>query len=101
MSKFKTSVPITLGAVIAKLPKRSYVEAVTISEDRKSAEVIWGCDDLKTGFTFPVEYPVERLNANSQSAIADSQGQESTETAAVNVKDSVDSKRKGGRKVVT
>ena len=61
MSRFKTTIPINLGEVINKLPARSYVESVEISADRKSAEVVWGCDDLKTGFTFPVEMPVEKI----------------------------------------
>lgn len=100
MSRFKTVVPIDLGEVLGRLPNRSYVESVEISKDRSSAEVIWGCDDLKTGFTFPVEVAVDKIAELKPQSRGDSETKPE-ETPAVNVKDSIDTRGKRGRKVVT
>lgn len=61
MSLFKTTIPVDVKTVLDKLPARSYVQSVIISADRSQVEVHWGCDDLKTGLTFPVEYRLEDL----------------------------------------
>jgi len=67
------------------------VERVVVSEDRGSAEILWGCDDLKTGFTFHQDLPVEKLR----------EMQKPTETPTINDNVLIDSKGKRGKKAVT
>ncbi len=64
MSTFKTIIHVNIQEAISKLPKRSYVESVTINPERTQAEILWGCDDIKTGFTFPVDYPLSKLETH-------------------------------------
>jgi len=63
MSEFKTKIPVDLKALVAKLPPRSYVSTVKLAEDRQSVELVWGCDDFKTGFTFPVDCPLDKVSS--------------------------------------
>lgn len=63
MSTFKTSIPVNVNDALAKLPKRSYVESSKLSADRKTVDIVWGCDDLKTGFTFAVECALEQVSS--------------------------------------
>jgi len=63
MSEFKTKIPVDLKALVAKLPPRSYVSTVKLAEDRQGVELVWGCDDLKTGFTFPVDCPLDKVSS--------------------------------------
>lgn len=105
MSKFKTTIPISVAAVLAKLPARSYVEGTKLNEARDGVEVIWGCDDLRTGYTFPVEFPLANLEAGSRpqgvldyTNVPPPADAKPVETAAVNDKVEVDTGKKGGRK---
>lgn len=61
MSKFKTTLPVNVAEIIGKLPKASFVHSVTLLPDRTGVEIVWDCDALKTAYTFPIEYPLERL----------------------------------------
>lgn len=117
MSRFKTSIPVDVAAVIKLLPARSYVEAVTLSADRASVELVWGCDDLVTPYTFPVECSVADLQARRATAdkareerlaqltqgAGNSEASESAnppKSQIGNDKVSVDTRRRGGRKAV-
>ncbi len=63
MSKFTTKIPVEIKTVLEKLPKHAHVHEVKLAHDRSSVEVIWDHDAFATGFTFPVEFPVENLFA--------------------------------------
>jgi len=61
MSVFRTKIPVDVAAIIAALPKRSFVKSAALAADRKSVEIEWGCDALQTGVTFAREASVESL----------------------------------------
>ncbi len=73
MSKFITCIPVDVAAVIAALPPKSYVHSVELTpklvntgqpgvfNTKFEVEVIWDNDDLKTAYTFPLPYPLEKL----------------------------------------
>ncbi len=68
MSRFHTSIPIDIEAVKALLPKRAtFVHGVSLvdADDHKKLKVVvdWECGELTSGFTFPVDFPVEELRA--------------------------------------
>lgn len=84
MSKFRTVIPINTQAVIAALPPRSFVHSTTLLPDASGVEIIWDCDDLKTAYTFPLDYPAEKLNVIGN----------------VNVKESVDKGKRRGKTTV-
>jgi hypothetical protein len=63
MSKFKTSIAVDVAAITARLPADAYVHGVTWDPEAKQVSVVWETDTIKTGFDFPVEYPVEKLSA--------------------------------------
>lgn len=66
MSKFITKIPINVEEVVAMLPKRSDVESVSLSEDGKTIELLWGNDWMKTPFTFPLEWDIAHLIAKTE-----------------------------------
>jgi hypothetical protein len=61
MSKHKTSVPVNVASVIAALPKNSYVHSAELNEARDGVDIVWENDAIKTPYTFPVEYPLDKL----------------------------------------
>ena len=65
MSKFVTSIPVDVDIVIASLPERSFVHSVTLlrppAGGPTSIEIVWDNDALKTAYTFPLPYPLEKL----------------------------------------
>lgn len=70
MSLHKTTLPLDLSKVIAVLPPRSDVEKIEIVFGDKLAgrvkvpvaiELVWSNDGIKTPYTVPVEYPLEKL----------------------------------------
>lgn len=63
MSKFVTRIPVDVDAVKRLLPKRSYVTCVGLHPDKDAVEVFWDDDDFETGYTFPVEFSTELLEA--------------------------------------
>ena len=66
MSKFNTRIPVDVAAVVALLPRKSTVSGVSLEQvDDGSHEVVveWENDWMKSPFTFPVEWPVEKLRS--------------------------------------
>lgn len=61
MSKHVTTLPIDLSTVIAALPPRSSIDGISMSSDHKTIELHWQNDASKTGRTYPIEYPIEKL----------------------------------------
>jgi hypothetical protein len=65
MSRFHTSIPVDVEAVKKLLPQRGvHVHGVVInSDDPKQLEVVvdWECDNLRTPYSFPVEFPIQEL----------------------------------------
>lgn len=61
MSKHVTTLPIDVSPVLKALPPKSHVHSITLADDKKSIAVVWENDASKTGRTYPVEYPVEKL----------------------------------------
>lgn len=86
MSKFRTTIPVDLKSVIAKLPERSNVLSVEYNAASCEIELIWDNDKLTTPYTFPLDYPLEKL-VNDKAA-------------SVNVKETVDKPGKRGKKTV-
>lgn len=66
MSKLSTTIPIDVKSVIDALPKGSFVHWVMLNEAKTGVEIVWDNDDIKTGFTFPTEYPLEKLGFNDK-----------------------------------
>lgn len=65
MSKLKTIVPVDAQAVIRSLPPKSFVHSVELNADKTGIEIVWDNDAIKTGRTYPVEYPLEKIIVNS------------------------------------
>lgn len=63
MSQFKSIIPVAIEAFRQKLPARSFIESVTFNRDQSCVEVVWNCDDLRTGYTFAVEVEPENIAA--------------------------------------
>lgn len=66
MSLYKTTAPIDIHAFIAvlirQLPEGSTMTSFAISEDLKSVEIVWSNPKMITGYTYPVDYPLEKLS---------------------------------------
>lgn len=69
MSKHVTILLVDVDPVLKSLPPRSHVHSVKLSKDRKSIEIIWENDASKTGRTYPVPYPLERLEELSPKVV--------------------------------
>lgn len=69
MSKHVTTLPVDIAPVLAALPKRHFLHSIEFAPDKKSIQVIWELDASKTGRTYPVEYPVEKLAAQAPKVI--------------------------------
>lgn len=54
MSKFKTSIPVEIKAVLDALPPRSFVNGVSL--EGETVVVQWENDDYRTPYTYPVEW---------------------------------------------
>lgn len=65
MSLLKTTVAVDVQRVIDALPPKSYVHSVTLSVDRQGVEIVWDHDAIKTGRTYPVEYPLDKIMPSS------------------------------------
>jgi hypothetical protein len=68
MSRFHTPIPVDLEAIKKLLPQRGvHVHGVVVTQakDHKDVKVVidWECSELRTGFTFPVEFSVADLQA--------------------------------------
>lgn len=70
MSLFSTKLPLDLKPLLESLPKDCYIHSITFDrpftptaqKDTPSCVVIeWESAKLKTGYTFPVDYPLEDL----------------------------------------
>lgn len=59
MSNFITRIPVNLEAVTKLLPKGSHVYAVDLAGD--SIELRWCNDDVETGYTFFLDWPLDLL----------------------------------------
>lgn len=68
MSKLTTTIPIDIQTVLdaIKAVPKSTVHSVELKEDMSGVEVIWDCHDIKTPYTFPVDYPLEKLNVSDK-----------------------------------
>lgn len=55
MSKFTTTIPVSVEAVTGSMPKGSFLNEVKLGDDKKSVVIEWENDDYKTPFTGPVE----------------------------------------------
>lgn len=66
MSKFSTRIPVNINEIIGKLPKNSFIHSVELAEDRASVEIIWDNDKLQTAYTFPINFPAEKLIFNDK-----------------------------------
>lgn len=70
MSKHITTLKINVAPLIAALPAGTFLHSVSLRADLKAIEVIWEHDASKTGRTYPVEYPVEKLEELAPKVIA-------------------------------
>jgi len=65
MSKHITTVPVDIRAVIDALPADSFVHSVALRDDKSGVDIIWDSPSIKTKYTFPVDYPLSKLNVKS------------------------------------
>jgi hypothetical protein len=61
MSKFTTTIPVPVDAVLKMLPPNSFVNTVRIGEDKASLVVEWEQDEWRTPYTVPVEVSAKAL----------------------------------------
>lgn len=63
MSKFVTTIAVDVKGVLQALPARGTPLDVRFNPEASTVEVEWDDDDFETGYTFPVEFPLELLKA--------------------------------------
>ena len=63
MSLFKTDIPVDVAKTLAQLPPGSFLVSAKLNEPKTAVEIVWGCDALKTAYTFPTDYSMEKLHA--------------------------------------
>lgn len=103
MSLFKTSIPIDVNAVLAKLPPKAFLHSITLLPDHSAVEIVWDADQLKTGRTYPVECPLESLrfvNAVNPAGLQTFPPVEMTVIDNVIVKESVDKPKRARKTTV-
>jgi hypothetical protein len=61
MSRFKTCIPVNVGAVLKLLPPHSFVHGHKFNPETNQVEIEWEHDQLKTPYTFAMEFPVASL----------------------------------------
>lgn len=59
MSVFSTSIPVDTDAIKSLLPVNAIIENVTF--DGKAVRVIWHSGRLVTPYSFPVDFPLDKL----------------------------------------
>ena len=63
MSRFKTTILVDVEAVKASLPKNAFIHGIRFVETPPSVELEWEHDDLKTPYTFSMEFSAADLQA--------------------------------------
>ena len=63
MSKFKTVMMVDVEAIKRELPNNVFIHGVEFQADPPRVELTWEHDGLKTPYTFPLDYPLELLQA--------------------------------------
>jgi hypothetical protein len=58
MSKFRTVIPVAVQAILAKLPRGSYVHEIKMTPDKDGVEVIWDNDLIIAKFQ-QIDFPPE------------------------------------------
>lgn len=61
MSQFKTTIPVDSKAVIDALPRNSYLHEVRYNAAASVCEVLWENDDIKSGYNFAVDLPLNEF----------------------------------------
>lgn len=58
MSKFRTVIPVAVQAILAKLPRGSYVHEIKMTPEKDGVEVIWDNDLIVARFQ-QIDFPPE------------------------------------------
>lgn len=70
MSKFTTTIPVDVQEVVRALPAGSSVQKINVKLESSlttasplpvGIEIIWDNDQLKTPYTFPLDFPLKKL----------------------------------------
>ena len=64
MSEFKTTLPLPIDELLKLLPEGAAIhprDGIALTADKKSVEVTWYADRLKTNASRAVEYSIEAL----------------------------------------
>lgn len=63
MSYLSTTIPVDVQPVLdaIKAVPKSFLHTVKLKDDLSGIEIIWDCDNIKTKYHAPEDYPVEKL----------------------------------------
>jgi hypothetical protein len=63
MSYLSTTIPIDVQPAIEaiKAIPKSFLHSVKLKDDLTGIEIVWDCDNIRTGLTAPQDYALEKL----------------------------------------
>lgn len=71
MSYLSTTIPVDVQPVLdaIKAVPKSFLHTVKLKDDLSGIEIIWDCDNIKTKYHAPEDYPVEKLLVNDKVSV--------------------------------
>lgn len=71
MSLALTTILIDIKAVTDALPRKAHIHSVKLKADNSGVEIVWDSPEFVTPYTFPVEYPLEKLIVNDKVTVTE------------------------------